>query len=213
MEIKTTSGHAYLAGYPNKCPFCHHAINPDIIVGHENNQLLEVFMICPNNKCKRSFIAYYDVGFAERWEYSGKSSKGNIQDKRFSDNITSTSPLFSVIYNQSFAAEQNELLEICGVGYRKALEFLIKDYSIFYHPDDKDKIKKMPLSQCIEQYTTDARVKLVAKRAVWLGNDETHYIRKWEEKSLQDLKILISLAIHWIEMEALTKTTETDMPE
>jgi len=49
-------------------------------------------------------------------------------------------------------------------------------------------------------------------RAVWLGNDETHYLRKWEQKDLTDLKNLIGLTVHWIEMEELTETVMKDMP-
>lgn len=47
----------------------------------------------------------------------------------------------------------------------------------------------------------------------WLGNDETHYVRKWEDKDLKDLKKLISLTIHWIEMDALTVEVIADMPD
>ncbi len=50
----------------------------------------------------------------------------------------------------------------------------------------------------------------IAKRAAWLGNDETHYVRKWEGKDLEDLKRLISLTIHWIEMEKLTADVMAD---
>ncbi|MBK7871124.1 MAG: DUF4145 domain-containing protein [Saprospiraceae bacterium] len=134
-------------------------------------------------------------------------------NKVFSETISSISPSFSTIYNQAIFAEQNGLNEICGVGYRKALEFLIKDYSILSNPQDKEKIEKKLLGACIDQYVTDSRLKAVSKRAVWLGNDETHYIRKWEGKNLDDLKRLIDLTIHWIEMEALTKSFEDEMPE
>jgi hypothetical protein len=47
------------------------------------------------------------------------------------------------------------------------------------------------------------RVKQVAASG-WLGNDETHYLRKWETKELTDLKKLIQLTVHWIQMERLT---------
>ena len=103
-------------------------------------------------------------------------------------------------------------MEICGVGYRKALEFLIKDYAILNYPQQKETIEKKLLGQCIKEFVTDEKVKIVATRAVWLGNDETHYIRKWEGKNLDDLKKLIELTVHWIEMEALTKSFEQDMP-
>jgi hypothetical protein len=94
---------------------------------------------------------------------------------------------------------------ICGVGYRKALKFLIKDYLIKQRPSDEEVIKAAPLGACIRNYVNDSHVKEVAKRAVWLGNDETHYLRVWVDKDVQDLKRLIALVTHWIEAEYLTK--------
>ena len=53
----------------------------------------------------------------------------------------------------------------------------------------------------------------MAKRAAWLGNDETHYLRKWEGKDLDELKRLIELTIRWIEMVELSDGYIEEMPE
>jgi len=58
-----------------------------------------------------------------------------------------------------------------------------------------------------------ARVKQMARRAAWLGNDETHYSRKWEDKDLHDLKKVLELTTDWISMEELTKSVIAEMPE
>lgn len=47
--------------------------------------------------------------------------------------------------------------------------------------------------------------------AVWLGNDETHYYRRWEDKDINDLKLLIKLTANWIEIKELTKNYSEDM--
>jgi hypothetical protein len=47
----------------------------------------------------------------------------------------------------------------------------------------------------------NSRIKDIAKRATWLGNDETHYFKKWEDKDLDDLKKLIEITVHFISME------------
>ena len=52
-----------------------------------------------------------------------------------------------------------------------------------------------------------------AERAVWLGNDETHYERKWIGKDLQDLKVLIRLTVNWIDGEALADGYVESMPQ
>jgi hypothetical protein len=45
-----------------------------------------------------------------------------------------------------------------------------------------------------------------------LGNDETHYVRKWEEKDVSYLKDLIDICIHWIEAEIKTKRMLDELP-
>ncbi len=71
----------------------------------------------------------------------------------------------------------------------------------------------MQLAACIAKYVTNDRIKATAARAAWLGNDESHYVRKWEDKDLEDLKKLIQLTVHWIEMEELTDIAIREMPE
>jgi hypothetical protein len=52
----------------------------------------------------------------------------------------------------------------------------------------------------------------MAQRAVWLGNDETHYERRWEDKDIDDLKRLITLTVNWIHNDLLTEAVIADMP-
>ena len=137
----------------------------------------------------------------------------NHVPRSFSEIIKNTSNEFCDIYNQALASESQGHLKICGVGYRKALEFLLKDYLIGLHPDKTEEIKTKFLGKCIEEYISNANIKTVAKRAAWLGNDETHYVRIWEGKDLQDLKKLIDLTVNWIEMEQLTADVMKEMPE
>jgi hypothetical protein len=101
---------------------------------------------------------------------------------------------------------------VCGVGYRKALEFLIKDYLIRKCPDDRAAIEDKQLGKVIESYVEDRNIKEVAKRAAWLGNDETHYKRRWVDKDLSDLTRLIRLVRHWIEVADETEEALRSMP-
>lgn len=213
IQVTTSTGILrQLNDRPDTCPHCHKSITPNALFAYNGNEEFEVFFYCPDFKCKKSFIGYYDrMGSSSN--FLNKTSFGTLDARIFSDTVLAISKQFEIIYNQAYAAEQQKLIEICGVGFRKALEFLIKDYAILNNSTDKDKIEKQFLSATIDKYVNDSRVKSVAKRAVWLGNDETHYIRKWEGKNLNDLKKLIDLTVHWIEMEALTKSFHEDMPE
>jgi len=137
------------------------------------------------------------------------------REREFQAEISRVSPRFTKIYDQSAAAESADLDELCGPGYRKALEFLIKDYakSLTSGAADRVQIEKTPLGGCIENFISDPRIKSCAKRAAWLGNDETHYLRKWPEKDVQDLKKLIELTVHWLSAEIITRDLESSMPE
>jgi hypothetical protein len=213
-EVITANCKVNINELPNECPFCHKSITPDIIYGYRKTGALDVFFACPDSECKKTFIGEYSVtSISSIYEFTYKVTKGDIKEKSFNQSIIDLSPSFITIYNQANYAEQENLLEICGVGYRKALEFLIKDYAIKNNPTDKENIEKKLLAKCIESYINDDRIKQVSKRAVWLGNDETHYVRKWEGKNLDDMKKLIDLTLHWIEMEILTEEFEREMPD
>lgn len=167
-----------------------------------------VFCKCTDSQCDSHFIVRREAVFDElipNHEFRGMA---------FSETIKTLSGDFVQIYNEAFSAEQMALNQICGVGYRKAFEFLVKDYVMRNKTDDeKERVKKMPLAKCIEEHVDNDNVKTVAKRAVWLGNDETHYVRKWEKKDVKDLKDLISLTIWWIEQTIKTEEILRDMPE
>ncbi len=103
------------------------------------------------------------------------------------------------------------MAQVCGLGYRKAVEYLVKDYCIGIAPQDEPAIKVMPVAQCISKYIQDVRIESAVKRAVWLGNDEAHYVRKWAAMDVTDLKTLIRLATNWIESSVLTSQYQNDM--
>lgn len=204
--------------HPDECPICHRAITPIFIYAYGDKRKwnkinsLEVIYRCPRIECQNLFISNFEATDSSCTSFRFRNSVPfNRKSRQFSATISSISDDFCTIYNQAFSAEQDGLLEICGVGYRKALEFLIKDYAIKNNPEKDEEIKKKFLSECISKYIKNENVKKVAERAVWLGNDETHYLRRWESKDLNDLKKLIDLTVHWFEMEQLTDEIATEM--
>jgi hypothetical protein len=217
---------------PDTCPICHVAITPSefgaVSQCFLNGKLwVERVLFCPNDKCEHVFIArYYHSGQAgplnPNQQFALHSCvPSELLRKPQSETIYKISPDFCSIYAEADEAEQHELKLIAGPGYRKALEFLIKDYVISQYPETdpglkaahKDLVEKQQLAACIKENIKSEQIKEISKRAAWLGNDETHYVRKWEDKDLNDLKKLIALAMHWIEMETLTAEVISDMPE
>lgn len=196
---------------PSSCPYCHLWIDPIVILAEKpwNGKHYWMFQ-CTDESCRKCFIGEYERtvhGFL----YQG-IPRINKRKKNFSEIIKEISPNFENIYNQAYTAEQDWLDEISWGWFRKALEFLIKDYLVHVSKSDKESIEWSLLGKYIEKYVLNENIKIVAKRAAWLWNDEIHYIRKWETKDLQDLKMLIDLTVNWIEMEIQTERLLNDMP-
>lgn len=205
---------------PDTCAACEKGIAPifcfqyGVDIWREYDGFLQVVFRCPRKECQRLFIALYG---AERG-YSGTVlifRKTYLMDfvefEEFSELITGVSKEFPKIYNQAKIAEENGLLLIAGPGYRKALEFLVKDYLIKSRPQLEEEIKKKQLSVVIK-LVENTRIEACASRAAWLGNDETHYIRTWEDRDLQDLKNLIKMVVDWIDLEERSTEYEKAMP-
>ena len=100
-----------------------------------------------------------------------------------------------------------------GIGLRKALEFLIKDYAIKQQPEKSEDIKKTPLGNVIKQYIDDTQVQRLAARATWLGNDETHYVRKWDDKDITHLRALVRLTVNAIDNKIEGDRHIAEMPD
>jgi hypothetical protein len=211
---------------PAECPVCRVSITPiDLsiatqISGRGTPDIVERVFQCPNEVCEHFFLARYRQVAPQGAFLLTKCFPMELVAVPQSDIIKRISPDFCSIYEQAHKAEQNGLELVAGPGYRKALEFLIKDYIIsgFTEKDEalaakKATVEKTLLGNCIATYIKSEQIKEIAKRAAWLGNDETHYVRKWEDKDLKDLKKSISLTLHWIEMETLTGEVIATMPE
>lgn len=107
---------------------------------------------------------------------------------------------FIHIYSQAAQAEINGLDEIAGMGYRKAIEHLVKDLAVKYHPENKEEIRVKFLKEVINE-NFDGTLKSLLERAAWLGNDHSHYFKLFEEFDLDKLKGLIQVISTFIEQE------------
>ena len=227
IRAKTIEDIEFNAKYDNQpdvCPICHNKIKPIPLDAfyfkkHPSHYPLQIIFLCPNSECAFLFIAYYRestfretrAGFPSEVLILSDLAPIRYEKQIFSEEITTLSLDFVEIFNQASAAESNNLDQVAGPGYRKALEFLIKDFLIDLDPDNENEIKIKSLGRCIELIKND-RIKNIASRAAWLGNDETHYMRTWGDKDINDLKNLIRLTVNFIENELISAKYETEMP-
>lgn len=187
------------------CPFCGHALSPDLLfsslIEYKNNKDNRLFILnyCPN--CDNEFMSIHSYDPSDGGYLFNSSAPVRFSGHAFSDNIQSLSPQFVTTYNESLHAEKLGLNSICGMGYRKALEFLIKDYVISKFPEEKVKIEQLPLAQCIGTYISDERLKTLAKASAWLGNDQTHYVQKHTSHGIKALKQFINAFVTFIDAD------------
>lgn len=201
-----------------QCPICKSKIRPVVLAASLNTPVTaSVFNYCQS--CYETFITQYKV-----LRRNPKSSYYDVtalvysEPNRFfkhifDEKITALSPQFDKIYNQALAAESSALDEIAGLGYRKALEFLIKDFAIHKQPDEEEAIKNKPLMQCIKNYISDDRIITLAERSAWIGNDEAHYIRKQEDRDVSDMKNFIQAIVYFIGMVLITEDAASMTPK
>jgi hypothetical protein len=119
---------------PDHCPLCHKEIQPIRRYAWFEYPNFQAIFQCPSSECARLFMGYYVdasphiAGHVEAdYRYTG-SAPWKYEKEIFPDVIEKLSPKISNIYNEAKEAEGRNLRDICGAGYRKALEFLIKDY-------------------------------------------------------------------------------------
>ncbi len=194
-----------------ECPICHTTLVPQILDAYihvPDNSIFTslLYVICFCHKCHKIFICTYSRN--NLYEYDDYLDFSHLQDispqipkpLSFSPEICKLSPNFVETYNQSNEAECNSMTQICGLGYRKALEFLVKDYLCHKFPNQSENIKNEFLSSSIKRID-DVRIKTLAERATWIGNDETHYTKIHENLNLDDMKRFIKAMLNYIESE------------
>ena len=140
MTIKTN--------LPNNCPHCGEIMTPDTHGNGDSQSSTSdkfinfgLLVRCTHLSCRK----YYALEYI--YNSQGRENKLKSYSYRppikvdLPENIENVSPSFVEIYTQATKAEEEGLSQISGVGYRKSLEFLIKDYIIFLNPEIEESVK------------------------------------------------------------------------
>lgn len=201
---------------PNPCPFCNVINSPDVHSGvydlypYDDDNDIEyknayIFFTCSN--CHESFMGIYTLSTPEI-NYQNpifsltKVFPNQLHFKEVPE-ITAFSPSFVRIYSETLYAEQEGLAELTGMGFRKALEFLVRDYLVSLEPKTEESIRKLTFSDCIKKLDVDLQE--IAEGANWLSNDFVHYTKKHDEFNIEDLKEFIGLFVLKIQAKVSEK--------
>lgn len=195
---------------PSRCEYCDRIfISPLVILakGYTSNltgALIEhgtYYFLIKCSYCEEISLLRYNlkhdrktkkfIPFAQR-----RNPHSIVHDDEFPELINQISPRFIRVYSQSFKAEKDKLDELAGMGYRKSLEILVKDYTIAKYPTKEKQIAKMPFQKALS-LIDNHEIKILGQVGQKIGNDLTHYYQK-HDWPISDLKNYIEIIVNFI---------------
>src|SRR6266480_7070284 len=139
---------------PDVCPRCHRSVHPKetYIALLAERALFQAIYRCTHQSCQEAFVATYKAGGSAGGRpvfVLANTAPIAPRPTAFPSDVATLSPTFVDIHGQVDSAEAAHLSQLVGIGLRKALEFLVKDYAIYKNPSHVDAIRKAPLAKCI----------------------------------------------------------------
>ncbi|EGP4894191.1 DUF4145 domain-containing protein [Enterococcus faecium] len=202
-----------LFDFPNKCCFCNKAnevplniISSQLVptnngkIGSKNAFIVTKCPYCENLSFHYYYFDEHQNIFKDSNNYYARRKKYPPTPRsnfEFPWQIEKISPRFIEIFCQSDIAERRSLDELAGMGYRKSLEILLKDYLALKKPDLKESIPKMKVQKAIG-FIEIPQLKSLFLAGFKIGNDETHYYKKYEDWDIDNLKDFINSAQTYI---------------
>lgn len=115
------------------------------------------------------------------------------------DTLSKISERFIEMYNQALFSEHGGNLDLAAIGYRASLEILVKDYAINELKEPPQDVEKKSLFSAIGDYLHQSELISTADVIRILGNDHTHYKRKYPQHDFSLLKFYMEIFLKQIE--------------
>jgi hypothetical protein len=197
----------------NECPHCSKGIKANILELYSDSfdSIFYVYAICECPACNKKFFAEYNYhGYSGVEGFYHQSSTPvyyptNKKNILIEKEIEELSRNFVKTFQEAVMVEQLNLIDLAGLAYRRAFEFLIKDYVISLTPDKEEEIiNDSSVSNIISNRIPETRefvqLKEISKRVWWLGSDYAHYKKHYIDKDILDLKQCIDIVKYQIVM-------------
>lgn len=202
---------AWLSGLkysiPTTCPHCNFANKPtrnsQNLFDYDGGYLQVFSWKC--TQCQKNYV----TGHTRTGSIDKNSNFLFIfpepQPKEFSSFINDLSPRFVEIYREANESEQHGNLTIAGMGYRLALEILIKDYAIIENQVPENEASNKTLFNAIKEYLPNAEQIIAADVVRLKGNDYVHYKEKLGDVEFADMKFYLDTLIDLINVQLRLK--------
>lgn len=195
----TLDGKKYFLDVSDVCPHCHQSVSLEVLQAVKSPELNECAIVLFCRRCKR--LSFADLALVGKVLGTDDTKLialyPNPTELEIPAEMDLHYPKFYELYRQAHRAEEENLTEIVGAAYRKALEILVKDYLTEHEPQNCQRISAEPLGKSITRIEYP-RIKALAKVAAWIGNDETHTLVKNPDLSVADMKNFILALSHLI---------------
>ena len=192
---------------PDFCPHCGKVMELEQVdVKYDSTS--DHYLLCARcsvDSCRKFFCLEY----SSREDKYGQNflhelipySYNGFQESNISERIIDLSPIFAETFSQANIAEGKNLNQVAGIGFRKAFEFLVKDFASYKNPDRIEEIRKNNVNNVINMFYKEmpklAELLHITRK---IGNDETHYYREYDNVDVKDLKKLITNFSLYIDM-------------
>lgn len=131
--------------------------------------------------------------------------------------LVNLSSRFERMYHSAERSENVGDFDLAGMGYRAALEILIKDYAVKFTDESKDKIAGYTLNDAIAHfYKNDQTAQVSADVVRIYGNDYAHWDQPEQfnsEETLNQLKSYLQIFISWINYRLMIANPPVSRPD
>lgn len=198
---------------PAVCPRCGCGTDAPYIAKQSfsyNGHVL-LFFVCKCTACQKDFCfaSEQDGNNVGPCIAIAPSITADIYENKV---LSSVSERFIDIYNQALKAEFDGSFELAAIGFRSALEVLIKDYAINELHIPKEEVVKKDLFNSISEYLHQEELINTADVIRILGNDFTHYERKYPEHDFALLKGYMDIFLKQVEVLYMIKHPPVSRP-
>ncbi|GEL67235.1 DUF4145 domain-containing protein [Marinilactibacillus psychrotolerans] len=222
---QTTFVEEILIQNPLICQHCRNT-GPQVLVEAVgtlgDNDRYNVISITACSLCGSNSV-HYCYALPKEIDYTGEGDKPNkfniavsypktLSTHELPNKLTERYHRFVKVYKQAQLAEEEDLDELAGMGYRKAIEILLTDYLLEHTPENVESEwltnPKTTLGNKINVLPSE-RIKGLAKTISFIGNDETHYTRIHDDQDINSLKVFAKSLISEIDHELVLSESQS----
>lgn len=180
---------------PMTCPYCGVYTEATVVNGESfiltgDQSAIIISFEC--TRCKRRFLAVY---IKENHCYTLNTIIPIAENDEVHEGLKEVSPEFERIHQQAYRAELRGDIDLAAIGYRTALEVLVKDFAIKVLGEKEEEVARKKLAQAIEDYSGSIELLSTSDVVRMLSNDYTHYLKKYENISFETLKHYYNVTI------------------